>query len=98
VLQIPLARVNAKGLDVIHLSGGVDELEAEPSEHRAPRGRWRCHQASSGVIQRPQATRGGLMIGHLVAFLDGCEPNTSPPGGRLEEASTVCQLNRIRRG
>ncbi len=37
------------------------------------------------------------MIGHVVAFLDGREPNTSPPGGRLEEASTACQLNRIRR-
>jgi hypothetical protein len=37
------------------------------------------------------------MIGHIGAYLDGREPNTSPPGGRLEEASTACQLNRIGR-
>jgi hypothetical protein len=37
------------------------------------------------------------MIGHIVAFVDGRESNTSPPGGRLEEASTACRLNRIRR-
>jgi hypothetical protein len=37
------------------------------------------------------------MIGHVVAFLEGPEPNTSPPGERLEDASTACQLNLIRR-
>ena len=159
--QIPLARVYAKGLDLIHLEESMS-WKAEPSEHLVPlrpaarvaRGgataeagtermhaypagpRWRspkiicttcagrerdcslpipdissrtllaraphsrrsgATQANGRVLQRPQATRGGLMIGHVVAFLDGREPNTSPPGGRLEEASTACQLNRIRR-
>ena len=36
------------------------------------------------------------MSGHVVAFLVGREPNTSPPEGRLEKAWTACQLNRIR--
>ena len=159
--QIPLARVYAKGLDLIHLEESMS-WTAEPSEHLGPLSprhelpavvrprkparnectaypagpRWRspkiicttcarrerdcslpipdissrtllaraprsrrsgATQANSRVLQRPQATRGGLMIGHVVAFLDGREPNTSPPGGRLEEASTACQLNRIRR-
>jgi hypothetical protein len=36
------------------------------------------------------------MIGQVVAFLHGREPNTSPPERRFEETSRARQLNRIR--
>jgi hypothetical protein len=76
----------------------IPDISSRTLLARAPHGRRSgATQADGRVFQGPQATRGGLMIGHVIAFLDGREPNTSAPGGRLEEASTACQLNRIRR-
>jgi hypothetical protein len=89
----PAARVARDGATAEAGTGSRRLLARAPGSRRSG-----ATQANSRVVQRPQATRGGLMISHLVAFLDGREPNTSPSGGRLEEASTAsCQLNRIRR-
>jgi hypothetical protein len=106
VHHIPRARVYAKRPDLIHLEESMS-WKAEPSEHLVPlrpaarvsrggataeAGTERMHAYPAG----PRWRSPKIICSDVVAFLDGREPNTSPPRGRLEEASTACELNRIR--